>query len=533
MFESTTIPTSSPPWTSRRSSGGSSSIVSRSFSSAGLPASSPITWPSPAVIVSSGPIGAAPCETIGSTSTPSSRTPTAPSLTTSSPMNRTVSSSSVRPDASPPSSGSIGVDSLRKRSTASVGEGHRVGEQDRAVGAVEVGHAGQRAGARLELLDGGVERRSRSRRRGSPPTRTPPSRPRSRARGRSRRPRRSRSARPARAPRGSPRAPPPAPRGARRRRTRPRGRRPRRRAPRPPPTPPRAPPRAGRARSKAGADADGHGPVTILRGRAVEPRAPRPYWPPMQVIAVFGPTGVGKTAVAIALAERLRERGEDPVAVSADAMQVYAGPADPHRGGHAQPSRPSSSTGCSASCRSTETFSAGAYAQRAHAEIDALIAAGRRPIVVGGTGLYLRAALADLDLSPPVDPAIRARGSPQRALDGAARRAAAQPSPPGSRPTDRQRIIRAHELLATGHEPPPPATRRQLWTDAHAPPDAARRAGDGPRARSYARIDARVDAMVAARRAPTRSRAAHRPAPPPPPAARSASRSCSTATSRP
>ena len=43
------------------------------------------------------------------------------------------------------------------------------------------------------------------------------------------------------------------------------------------------------------------------------------------VIAVFGPTGVGKTAVAIALAERLRARGEDPVAVSADALQVYAG----------------------------------------------------------------------------------------------------------------------------------------------------------------------------------------------------------------
>ena len=38
----------------------------------------------------------------------------------------------------------------------------------------------------------------------------------------------------------------------------------------------------------------------------------------MQVIAVFGPTGIGKTAVAIALAERMRQRGEDPVAVSAD-----------------------------------------------------------------------------------------------------------------------------------------------------------------------------------------------------------------------
>ena len=45
----------------------------------------------------------------------------------------------------------------------------------------------------------------------------------------------------------------------------------------------------------------------------------------MHVIAIFGPTGVGKTGVAIALAEELRERGEDPVAISCDALQVYEG----------------------------------------------------------------------------------------------------------------------------------------------------------------------------------------------------------------
>ena len=43
------------------------------------------------------------------------------------------------------------------------------------------------------------------------------------------------------------------------------------------------------------------------------------------LIAIFGPTGVGKTAVAIEIAERLRESGEDPVAISADALQVYRG----------------------------------------------------------------------------------------------------------------------------------------------------------------------------------------------------------------
>ena len=42
----------------------------------------------------------------------------------------------------------------------------------------------------------------------------------------------------------------------------------------------------------------------------------------MNVVAVFGPTAVGKTAVAIELAELLCERGEDPVAVTCDALQV-------------------------------------------------------------------------------------------------------------------------------------------------------------------------------------------------------------------
>ena len=46
---------------------------------------------------------------------------------------------------------------------------------------------------------------------------------------------------------------------------------------------------------------------------------------PLSIVAIFGPTGIGKTAVAIALAERLRAEGEDPVAVSADALQLYRG----------------------------------------------------------------------------------------------------------------------------------------------------------------------------------------------------------------
>jgi tRNA dimethylallyltransferase len=183
------------------------------------------------------------------------------------------------------------------------------------------------------------------------------------------------------------------------------------------------------------------------------------------VVAIFGPTGVGKTAVAIALADRLRADGEDPVAVSADALQVYAGletltgaatPAEQRRLEHRLLSF----------LPVEQPFSAGAYARRAHAEIDALLAAGRRPIVVGGTGLYLRAALADLDLRPPVPPEIRAhrrrqleeRGAPAQHAELTRR---APVTAANISPTDTQRITRALELLDAGHQPP---SGPQLWT---------------------------------------------------------------------
>jgi tRNA dimethylallyltransferase len=120
----------------------------------------------------------------------------------------------------------------------------------------------------------------------------------------------------------------------------------------------------------------------------------------MQVIALFGPTGVGKTAIAIAIARRLRVRGEDPVAVSADALQVYAG-LETLTGVAGTEERAELEHRLVSFVPLDETFSAGAYAHLAHAEIDGLLAEGRTPIVVGGTGLYLRAALAELDFKPP------------------------------------------------------------------------------------------------------------------------------------
>lgn len=115
------------------------------------------------------------------------------------------------------------------------------------------------------------------------------------------------------------------------------------------------------------------------------------------MLAIFGPTGVGKTAVAIALAELLRGRGERPVAVSADALQVYRG-LETLTGAATAAERARLEHRLIGFVPVGEPFNVGDYMRRAHAEVDALLQEGRRPIVVGGTGLYLRAALAELSL---------------------------------------------------------------------------------------------------------------------------------------
>lgn len=122
----------------------------------------------------------------------------------------------------------------------------------------------------------------------------------------------------------------------------------------------------------------------------------------MDVIAIFGPTGVGKTGVAIELAELLRERGEDPVAINCDALQVYEG-LETLTGAATLEEQERLEHRLLGFVPVTEDFSVGDYMPLAHREIDTALAAGRRPIVVGGTGLYLRAALAELSLNkvPP------------------------------------------------------------------------------------------------------------------------------------
>ena len=205
--------------------------------------------------------------------------------------------------------------------------------------------------------------------------------------------------------------------------------------------------------------------------------------------------------MAIGLAERLRERGEDPVAISADALQVYRGlelltgvaaPEEQARLEHRLVSF----------VPVTETFSAGQFAALAHREIDDAVAAGRRPIVVGGTGLYLQAALTDLELRPPPPPGVRERllaEVDERGLDALhAELAARSPAAAAAvEPTDRTRIVRALELLEMGEEPAPAGPESRLWTAELRRPTLLFGITMA-RESLYEQIDARVDAMVAA-----------------------------------
>ncbi len=219
-----------------------------------------------------------------------------------------------------------------------------------------------------------------------------------------------------------------------------------------------------------------------------------------RVIAIFGPTGIGKTAVAVALAARLRARGADPVAISADALQVYAG-LERLTGVAGAAEQAALEHRLISFLPVDATFSAGQYAALAHAEVDAALAAGRAPIVVGGTGLYLRAALTELSLRPPPPEGVRERWERELAARGApalhaelARRApwAAE----GIDRNDRQRIVRAHELLDAG-ELEPPEGPSELWTEEMRHPTLL--AGlTMEREALYARIDARVEEIVAA-----------------------------------
>jgi tRNA dimethylallyltransferase len=216
----------------------------------------------------------------------------------------------------------------------------------------------------------------------------------------------------------------------------------------------------------------------------------------VDVISFFGPTAVGKTGVAVDLADRLRERGEDPVAINCDSIQVYEG-LEILSGAASVAEHERLEHRLLSFVAVDGEFSAGQFAQLAHDEIDSALAAGRRPIVVGGTGLYLRAAVADLDLRPPVPSEVRAEVEAELAERGpAALHEELDPDlASGVHPNDRKRIARLTELQRMGVVPH--ADTEGLWTErTRRPTTLIGIVCD--RDELDARIDARVDAMVAA-----------------------------------
>jgi tRNA dimethylallyltransferase len=171
------------------------------------------------------------------------------------------------------------------------------------------------------------------------------------------------------------------------------------------------------------------------------------------VIGIFGPTASGKSALAGDLAARLG--GE---VVSADAMQVY----------HGLPILTNQSPArLVAIWPLSKEASVGEYAPLAHAAIDTALEADRTPIVVGGTGLYFRAALGELSLPPRPAPGARERWSAAYDADPEAAYAHLRSVDPGAaalvHANDRRRVVRALELAEAGASLAPAAA--ELWSE--------------------------------------------------------------------
>lgn len=213
------------------------------------------------------------------------------------------------------------------------------------------------------------------------------------------------------------------------------------------------------------------------------------------VFALFGATGLGKTKVAVALAEKV---GAEIVA--ADSMQVYRGlPVLTNQPTSDQLARvPFHLIGV---LDPSVESSAAAYADMAHEAIDASLARGARVVVEGGSGLYLRAALGDLAFAGTPDVTVRRDLEDTWARDPAklvgellvrdprtaARLDLANP----------RRVIRALEAVRTLGRPLAAGERGALWRHAERY-EHSLIALEPRRDTLRERLDARVEAMIAA-----------------------------------
>jgi tRNA dimethylallyltransferase len=220
-------------------------------------------------------------------------------------------------------------------------------------------------------------------------------------------------------------------------------------------------------------------------------------------VVLFGPTALGKTAIAVELAERLQAE-----IVTADSMQVYAGlPILTNQPTAEQAARVRHHlTGF---LQPQQEFSAAAYACLAHDAIDGLLARGRRVVLEGGSGLYVRAALGDLHFGPAPDPAVRASLERRLEQEGVAalaadlRRLDPALAAGGLDLDNPRRVLRALESATAGRASAaapsgdsPAAGRTQLWASAGRY-QYALVALTADREMLHARIDERVDQMIA------------------------------------
>jgi tRNA dimethylallyltransferase len=210
-------------------------------------------------------------------------------------------------------------------------------------------------------------------------------------------------------------------------------------------------------------------------------------------IVVLGPTATGKSALGMEIARRVG--GE---IINADALQVYRGldigTAKPPPEDRAEIPHHLVDV-----LDPTERYSAGEFARRARAAIADIRSRGRRPIVVGGSGLYLRALLEGISPVPPGDPEVRrslrereeAEGLPElyRELEQRDPVTAAR-LPSG----DRQRILRALEVVAVSGTPLSEHIARRPYGETRLP--AYRLGLTLPRTLLYDSIARRVAEMV-------------------------------------
>ena len=178
---------------------------------------------------------------------------------------------------------------------------------------------------------------------------------------------------------------------------------------------------------------------------------------PAPLVVLAGPTAVGKTGLSLDLAKRFGAE-----IVGADSVQVY-------RGLDIGSAKPTPQEQAQAHhhlidvAEPAENFSAARYARLAAEAIDDISARGKRSLVVGGTGLYIKALIFGLAPTPPVDQALRARLKEEWQEQGPQamhqRLAGLDPDTAAKlHPNDRQRVLRALEVcLQTGA----PMSRRQ------------------------------------------------------------------------